>query len=226
MVHHLRNGAAICALWAGAALAQQTDISIGMVLEPPNLDPTAGAAAAIDEVVYANIFEGLTRFGPDGSVNPGLARSWEISEDGTTYILHPALWRDLPRRRSDDGRGCGLHPGPRPRRGLDQRAARALFQYRRCAGAGRSTVQVTLDGPDGAFLFDMAWGDAVIVDPASADTNATNPIGTGAFRLARWVQGRPGGPRAQLEAYWGEPAALETRELPLHLRPQCRPSRR
>ena len=41
---------------ATGAFAQRTDIMLGMVLEPPNLDPTAGAAAAIDEVVYANVF--------------------------------------------------------------------------------------------------------------------------------------------------------------------------
>ena len=51
---------------------------MAMVLEPPNLDPTGGAAAAIDEVVYANLFEGLTRIGPDGSVKPGLAESRSI----------------------------------------------------------------------------------------------------------------------------------------------------
>ena len=39
-----------------------------MVLEPPHLDPTAGAAAAIDEVVYANVFEGLTRINRNGEV--------------------------------------------------------------------------------------------------------------------------------------------------------------
>ena len=44
-----------------------------MQLEPPILDPTAGAAAAIDEVVYANVFEGLTRFAP-GRLDP--ARRW------------------------------------------------------------------------------------------------------------------------------------------------------
>ena len=41
--------------------AAKTHLNMGMVLEPPHLDPTAGAAAAIDEVVYANVFEGLTR---------------------------------------------------------------------------------------------------------------------------------------------------------------------
>ena len=49
------------------ALAQaRTDVKIGLVLEPPSLDPTAEAAAAVDEVVYANVFEGLARFAADG----------------------------------------------------------------------------------------------------------------------------------------------------------------
>ncbi|NND49505.1 MAG: hypothetical protein HKN60_04565, partial [Rhizobiales bacterium] len=43
---------------AGAA---NTRLTMGLALEPPHLDPTAGAAAAIDEIVYANLFEGLTR---------------------------------------------------------------------------------------------------------------------------------------------------------------------
>jgi len=47
------------AFGAAPALAAKTSASIGMQLEPPNLDPTGGAAAAIDEVVYANVFEGL-----------------------------------------------------------------------------------------------------------------------------------------------------------------------
>jgi len=74
-------------LVAGSAQAAKTDVTIGMQLEPPNLDPTGGAAAAIDEVVYANVFEGLTRFGPDGSVLPALAKSWDISDDGLTYTF-------------------------------------------------------------------------------------------------------------------------------------------
>ena len=73
------------AMLAVTAEAARKDIVLGAVLEPPHLDPTAGAAAAIDEVVYANLFEGLTRIGRDGAVRPGLAESWTISDDGLVY---------------------------------------------------------------------------------------------------------------------------------------------
>ena len=52
---------------SASAYAGKTHLTMGMVLEPPHLDPTAGAAAAIDEIVYANVFEGLTRINQNAS---------------------------------------------------------------------------------------------------------------------------------------------------------------
>ena len=71
-----------------AVFAADKSITLGMQLEPPNLNPTGGAAAAIDEVVYANVYEGLTRYKSDGSVVPGLAKSWKVSEDGQSYTFN------------------------------------------------------------------------------------------------------------------------------------------
>jgi peptide/nickel transport system substrate-binding protein len=70
------------------------------------------------------------------------------------------------------------------------------------------TLEIGLDAPKGSLLFNLAWGDAVIVSPASADGNKTSPVGTGPFRFAQWVQGD----RVELMRnpdYWGEPPALE-----------------
>ena len=196
-------------LLAGAALAQNTDIRIGLQLEPPNLDPTAGAAAAIDEVVYGNVFEGLTRFGADGGIRPALAERWEVSEDGLEWTFHlrdGVLFHD----------GTAMDAGDvafsldRARAEDSTNAQKPLFEAIESVEAvDPRTVRIRLSAPAGNLPFNLAWGDAVIVAPESAGSNATAPVGTGPFRLGRWVQGD----RVELVAnpdYWGERPALET----------------
>lgn len=208
MFTRFSTSAAILALCAAPALAQQTDITIGMVLEPPNLDPTGGAAAAIDEVVYANVFEGLTRYNPDGSIAPALAESWEISPEGTTYtfmLRDGVTFHDGSAMTAEDA----VFTLDRARAEDSTNAQKALFSgIESVTAVDDTTLRVTLSQPDGAFLTKMAWGDAVIVAPETAETNATNPVGTGPFRFADWVQGD----RVELvrnEDYWGEAVALE-----------------
>ena len=56
------------------AWAQAKDrVVIGMSLEPPVLDPTKNAAAAIREVTTPNIYESLGRIDRNGAIGPGLA---------------------------------------------------------------------------------------------------------------------------------------------------------
>ncbi len=197
------------ALFASAAAAEQTNIRVAMQLEPPNLDPTAGAAQAIDSVVYSNIFEGLTRFMSDGSVVPGLAESWEISEDGLVYTFHlrsGVTFHDGTTMDAEDVK----FSLDRARAEDSTNAQKALFaSISDVTVIDPLTVQVTLSEPNGSLLFNLAWGDAVIVAPESIADAATHPIGTGAFMFQDWVQGdhidivrNPN--------YWGTPASLET----------------
>lgn len=186
----------------------KTDVTVAIQLEPPHLDPTSAAAGAIDSVLYSNVFEGLTRFGSDGSVNPGLAESWDISEDGLTYTFH-------------------LHSGVKFHDGTDMDAEDVVFSLDRAraedsANAQKAlytdissveaidpdTVKITLSVPNGAMLFNLAWGDAVIVAPESIENIKQMPVGTGAFKFIDWVQGD----KIDLtrnEDYWGTPAKLD-----------------
>jgi len=192
---------------SASALAAQDSITVAIQLEPPNLDPTGGAAQAIDSVLYSNVFEGLTRFMADGSVVPGLAETWEITDDGREYTFnlregvtfHDGTAFDaedvkftLDRARADDSTN----------------AQKVLFDgITQVDVIDPQTVKVTLDGPNGSFLFNMAWGDAVMVAPESIADIASNPVGTGPFKFDNWVQGDRI-EMSQYDGYWGEKPAL------------------
>ncbi|QDY71669.1 ABC transporter substrate-binding protein [Qingshengfaniella alkalisoli] len=198
------------ALLAGLGAAQAAgDVTVGLQLEPPHLDPTGAAAGAIDQVLYSNVFEGLTRFGPDGSVDPGLAESWEISEDGTEYTFHlheGVTFHDGTDLTAEDV----VFTLDRARAEESANAQKALFEGIESVEAVDSlTVKVTLSEPDGSFLFNMAWGDAVIVAPESIEDIKSNPIGTGAFKFSDWTQG-DSIDLVKNPDYWGTPAALDT----------------
>ena len=194
-------------LCAGAAQAQ-SDITVAMQLEPPHLDPTSAAAGAIDSVLYSNVFEGLTRFMGDGSVVPGLAESWDISEDGLTYTFHlheGVKFHDGTAMDAEDVK----FSLDRARAEDSANAQKALFSgIADVAVVDPLTVQVTLSEPNGSFLFNMAWGDAVIVAPESIGDIKQHPVGTGAFAFKEWVQGDKIVLTKNPE-YWGTPAKLD-----------------
>ena len=191
-----------------ATAAPRSDITIGMQLEPPHLDPTSAAAGAIDQVLYANLFEGLTRFAADGAIVPGLARSWQISPDGRIYEF--TLNQDV---RFHDGTSMDAEDVKfsldRARAENSTNAQKALFAgITSVEAVSPHLVRITLDQPNGQLLFNLAWGDAVIVAPESIADIRTNPVGTGPFRFDRWQKGD----RIILnrnDDYWGKPVALD-----------------
>ena len=175
---------------AGDAQAQKkASLAIGVTLEPPHLDPTAGAAAAIDEIVYANVMQGLTRIDETGAVQPQLATAWTVSDDGLVYTFTLR-------------QGVKFHDGSvfdasdvvfsfdRARAADSVNAQKPLFEaIDKVEAVDAATVKITLNRPEGGLAFNLGWGDAVIVDPQSADSNKTSPVGTGPFRFVRWVKG-------------------------------------
>ena len=190
------------------AFASKTDLTVGLQLEPPHLDPTGAAAGAIDQVLYSNVFEGLTRFAWDGSIVPGLAKSWDVSSDGMTYTFH--LQKDVKFHDGTDMNAMDV------KFSLDRARAEDTTNAQKALFAGITNVEVvdnlkvkiTLDKPNGNFLFNLAWGDAVVVAVDSIENIKQNPIGTGAFVFDKWVQGD----RIELKknsSYWGTPAKLE-----------------
>ena len=191
--HLIRSAAGTAALatlpLAAMAQGKKDSVALAMTLEPPGLDPTAGAASAIAEVVQYNVFETLTKINSDGSVSPLLAESWEVSPDLKTYTFK-------------------LRKGVKFQNGEPFNAKAVKFSFER-AGAEKSTnkdkrtfasmdsvaaiddytVVVLNKALDPDFLFLMGQATAIIVEPKSADNNATKPVGTGPYQLTAWNKG-------------------------------------
>jgi peptide/nickel transport system substrate-binding protein len=182
-------------------------VTIGMQLEPPILDPTASPAAAISEILYGNVFEGLVQFAADGSVVPKLAASWEISSDGLAYTFH--LEHGV---RFHDG---SVFDSAVAKFSLDRARAPGsvnpqksrLAKIRAIEIADPLTLRVLLNQRSGGLLQSLAWGAFVMVSPRSAASNAVRPVGTGPFRFAGWRRG-DSVTLARAEHYWGKAAAL------------------
>lgn len=171
------------------AQPRKDSVVLGLSLEPPGLDPTAGAAAAIAEIVQYNVFESLTKIQSDGTVAPLLAAGWTVSPDAKTWAFQ-------------------LRPGVRFHNGEPFDARAVAFSVERAAAADSLnkdkavfanivnlratdplTVVMTLKNPNPDFLFQLGQATAAIVEPRSAAGNATQPVGTGPFRFEAWNKG-------------------------------------
>jgi peptide/nickel transport system substrate-binding protein len=164
---------------------------LGMILEPsPGLDPTTASAAAIGEVVHYNVLEGLTKINMDGTVAPLLADSWSVDPDGKSYTFHLRKGVKFSDGEAFDSSDVKFSFERAKAPTSTNKAKKAVFDnISRVDTPDPATVIVVLNQPDGNFLFRMGENTAVILDPKSAATTSTKPVGTGPFTLANWAKG-------------------------------------
>src|SRR5882757_11492511 len=172
-----------------SAQGKKDSVVMAMTLEPPGLDPTSGAAAAIAEVTLYNVYESLTKVKEDGSAAPLLAESWTTSPDVKTYTFK-------------------LRKGVKFHNGEPFNAETVKFSFERSAAPASTnkdkslfqsiaeittpdadTVVIKMKNPEPNLPFLLGQAPASIGEPKSVATNGTNPVGTGPFTVAAWAKG-------------------------------------
>ncbi len=184
------SGATLATLpLAATAQSRKDAVVLAMTLEPPGLDPTAGAASAIAEIVQYNVFETLTKINSDGTVSPLLAEKWEVSPDLKTYTF---MLRKGVKFQNGEPFNATAVRFSFERAGGDKstnKDKRTFASMDRVAVIDDYTVVILNKSLDPDFLFLMGQATAIIVEPKSADSNATKPVGTGPFELSAWAKG-------------------------------------
>jgi peptide/nickel transport system substrate-binding protein len=172
------------------AQARKDSAVLAMVLEPPGLDPTVAAAAAIGEVVHLNIFEGLTKITMDGAVLPLLAETWEHSPDGKSYTFLLRQGIKFSDGAPLDASVVKFSFDRAKAEGSTNKAKKGFWDNVSSVTAHDArTVILTLNNADAATPFRLGENTAVILHPNTAATAATQPVGTGPYKLESWRKG-------------------------------------
>ncbi|MFG6595129.1 ABC transporter substrate-binding protein [Sulfitobacter sp. 1A13368] len=172
-----------------ASASAAAELVIGMQQEPTSLDPTADATASIDSMMTQNVFESLTIVAENGEVQPNLATSWEVSEDGLTYtftLAEGVTFHDGSTLDADDV----VYSFDRAMGEDSVNPSKDIFEpIESVKAVDPQTVEITLTNKDAFFLFNMGQGDSAIVAAESVETNNANPVGSGPFKFDSWTRG-------------------------------------
>ncbi|MFC6657346.1 ABC transporter substrate-binding protein [Roseibium salinum] len=191
---------------------------VGQIAEPKSLDPHA-VTAVNDFRILMNVYDGLVRY-KDGTleVEPGLAESWTISEDGKTYTFKlregvtfhdgspfnaEAVKFNFDRMLNEE------HPyhdtGPFPLSFFFSTVDNVIAE-------DETTVTFELSAPYAPFLSNLAYPTGLIVSPEAVTQHGKDfgrqPSGTGAYKFAEW-EANAKVVVTRNEDYWDGAPALE-----------------
>lgn len=181
-------------------------LTVGLVLEPTNLDIRHTSGAALEQILVDNIYEGLVTRTQENEIEPRLASDYEVSEDGLTYTF-----------TLNDGvtfhDGAALTSADVVSSYDAVRTDDTLQGFAEFAGVASveapdaSTVVITLTEPNQNFLFSLT-GPAGLVFQSDDDTDLQSAEnGTGPFTLQNWSKGSTI-TFDRYADYWGEPAGV------------------
>lgn len=195
---------------------------IALYIQQAGLKDGNPALQTQDQTLLTSVFEGLVRINPTTmAAEPGIAKSWEWSEDGLTLTFHlrdDVRWHDGSTLTAADAALTTLIY----RDDYDSALTGFFGLVNDAVAVDDATLQITFVEPDGAFVFNAAcqpllqaatyqplWdeyaaGEKTISRP---DLTPADWIGTGPWRVAK-----VGDDRVELERfedYWDEPAYAE-----------------
>lgn len=179
---------------ASLGLAQDTPTYGGTLVVAYNTEPSSLAPWRSGDTnthrVYNALYDNLVELQADLSIAPGLANTWEVSDDGLVYTFH--LRDDVVFHNGEvfdaDVAKWNLDRWASPPDGYIYGVNAQITQTE---VIDATTVRVTLAQPDGRFLSDLANKLRGMLAPGAVEALGEDfsfsPVGTGPFVFDSWV---------------------------------------
>lgn len=177
-------------------------LSIGLVAEPANLDFTTTDGAAIPQALLYNVYEGLVQLDQDGEIQPGLAKSWEVSDDGLTYtfaLTEGATFSNGEPFSAEDAK----FSIDRVISDWTVSLKTAMDVVEQVEVVSPSELTVTLKQPSNDWLYRMTTRIGAMFSRKGVDDLANDPVGTGPYDVEKWTRG-DSIELVRNEDYWGD----------------------
>jgi peptide/nickel transport system substrate-binding protein len=185
--------AALAMLTFGAGIAEaQGVLTIGRREDSTTFDPIK-SAQNVDNWVFSNVFDVLVRVDKTGTkLEPGLAESWTISEDGLTYTftMRDAKFSDGSPITAKDAAFTLL----RIRDNQGSLWSDSFKVIETAEAKDDKTLVVKLKTPSAPFLSTLALPNVSVIpqkgmEALGEEAFAEKPIASGAFVVKEWRRG-------------------------------------
>ncbi|MDO5685036.1 MAG: ABC transporter substrate-binding protein [Bifidobacterium sp.] len=162
-----------------ATPTQSDSVAIGIKLAPVSLDIRNQSGSALEQLLIGNVYEALVSRNSNNEVEPGLAKSWTISNDGLTYTFKLNEHMNFSNGDTLDATDVAWS--------INQLKAKQYYNsdqvenLKQASAPDATTVKLTLSRPDANMLWYLSGRPGLVFDKDARYDAKTTAIGSGPY---------------------------------------------
>ncbi|MDR3129960.1 MAG: ABC transporter substrate-binding protein [Treponema sp.] len=162
----------------GGEILEGGELRFGYATEPATLDPLSSSNTADGRSILFNVFEGLVKPDTSGGLEPALAESYSIEEEGRVYVF--TLRRGV---KFHDGSELGLEDVVFSLETAVETKFAGFDSIEKVEIEGERNIRLVLKSPDVEFLTNLTVG----ITPRNNPDREKRAVGTGPFMIESYA---------------------------------------